>query len=480
MTTLIKPSLAKSRILKRWIWRQIDYEPNDDQQQFHDDEHRAKLLAGGERAGKSYVGANEVVCNLPTGSLWWIVGPSYELARPEFTYIVRALDKLQWPYSLSMPQNGPLRAVIKTDLGNIEVATRSAQDPERLAGVAPDGILMAEAAQHPEESYLRCQGRIAETRGPLWLTGTFESSLGWYARLFKAWRDGLTDSKAFSLPSWTNRHVYPEGRNDPEIKRLEALYTPDRFLERLGGEPCPPAGRVLKEMTEANIVPDEFDPERPVYLWIDPGYSFAYAVEAVQLRADRVHIFDEVYVQALTTAQVIEQCKQQSWWGNVYGGAIDIAARQHHAEQSAIDTWRNTGKVMLNSRVVKAEAGLDTLRVALLPDADGVPKLTVHPRCTGILGEAGLRDSPYRNIEVWKYPTDSNNEVISDVPEDKNNHAAKAIIYGLVNTFGYTGQLRRLERPPLKTGYALTAQQRNKSKWDWGKGPDNIVRRQND
>jgi hypothetical protein len=67
------------------------------------------------------------------------------------------------------------------------IVTKSARSPERLAGEAPDGILLCEAAQCSYEVYLRLRGRVAEKRGWLWLSGTFEGSQNWYAEKLNQW-----------------------------------------------------------------------------------------------------------------------------------------------------------------------------------------------------------------------------------------------------------------------------------------------------
>jgi len=77
------------------IWERLGYEPSAEQRLAHLHPARLKLVAGGERAGKSFSAAMELInrCDVPD-SLFWIVGPSYELARPEFAYIASALAEI--------------------------------------------------------------------------------------------------------------------------------------------------------------------------------------------------------------------------------------------------------------------------------------------------------------------------------------------------------------------------------------------------
>src|SRR5690606_39648731 len=72
---------------------------------------------------------------------------------------------------------------------------------------------------------------------PIFFSGTFEGAYGWYADLWNRWQGPNDDGgKSFSLPTWTNRAVYPGGREDPEIKRQESLMPPDLFQERRSEE----------------------------------------------------------------------------------------------------------------------------------------------------------------------------------------------------------------------------------------------------
>lgn len=443
--------------MRREAWKGIDYTPSIEQAAAHDSPARFKIVVGGERGGKSRSAGAEVgaryfadLLYYNQSILYWLVGPDYEQARAEFIYCVEWATKLGLvlPGGISMPQQGPCRLKL---LGG-EIVTKSANDPERLGSVAPHGIVMCEAAQHSYESFLRLRGRLAEKRGWLWACGTFEGSLGWYPEKWMEWQhENLDGGQSFSIPTWSNLAIFPGGRYDPEILALEQSYPADRFMERFGAIPTPPTGRVLKEVKESLHIFDwQFDEHLPVYLWIDPGYHpSAYAVEVFQIEraTDIVRGLDEVYVQGLTTDEVIYKCSKYPWWKQFIengGGAIDVAAKQHQAMAAPIEIWEKETGVRLAAARVDTEDGLDRLRTFLRPDPfTGLPKITFSPKQRGFIAEAGLGKNPYPEIGVWRYKTDSHGNVVSDKPEDKNNHAAKATIYGLVNKFGYTKRLAR-------------------------------------
>ena len=124
---------------------------------------------------------------------------------------------------------------------------------------------------------LRLSGRLAERRGWLWLSGTFEGSRGWYAERFRAWQtDNPEEAASFSVPSWANRTLFPGGREDPEIRRLETTYPADLFQERFGGVPCPPVSLVFREFEPAahvRTIRDPYESFDNIEIAVDPGYA---------------------------------------------------------------------------------------------------------------------------------------------------------------------------------------------------------------
>ena len=318
--------MQPSQIVRDQLWARVGYAPYAEQRAAHDSKARIRLIAGGERAGKSRSAAMELVGRFLEGQLYWLVGPDYDLCRPEFAYLIEALESLDAIETLAAPTGQSNRLMLRN--GTL-ITTRSAQRAPRLAGQAPDGILGCEAAQLSYEAYLRLSGRLAERRGWLWLSGTFEGSRGWYAEKFRAWQsDNPDEAASFSIPSWSNRTLFPGGREDPEIERLAVAYPSDLFQERLGGVPCPPVSLVFREFHPAahvRTIKDPYESFDSIEIAVDPGYAGAYAVLAVAKRGEEVFVLDEVYMQYAIAAQVIHECKRRSWWPYVHSGVIDIA-----------------------------------------------------------------------------------------------------------------------------------------------------------
>ncbi len=429
------------------IFGWLDYKPTGDEQwAIHKSQARIKLVAGGERGGKSHTGAKEVVLAAPISKLIWVVGPEYDICRTEFEYCINDLMKIGFldEKDVSFPRQGPCSLRLKgtKQAPGCEIVTKSAKEPQKLGMEAPDFILGCEAAQMEYEAYLRLRGRIAEKRANMVLTGTFEGSIGWYPELYTRWSGANEeDAKSFSLPSWSNKLIYPGGREDPEILRLEAQTPHDTFMERYAGVPCPPSGLIMSEFSNKIHVGEyEFDPNLPIELAVDPGYSGAHAVEVIQSKGDAVYLIDEIYLQGYVTEEIIDICRQKKWWGKVAGGAIDIAGRQHQAMQAPVEVWQNKAGIYLQSRQVDVNGGIDLLRSFLLVNpVTNKPKIFINTSCKGFIAECGGGKSPVFGGGPWL------RDLNTGKPKPMNDHACKAVIYWLVSRFGYSPRENKSE-----------------------------------
>ena len=406
----------------------------------------------------------ELVARHHLGELFWLIGPDYNLCRPEFRYLMEYFSKLGAIENLSFPSSPfqPCSMVLK---GGIEITTITAKDTQKIAGRAPDGILGCEAAQLDYEVYLKCLGRLSEKNGWLWLSGTFEhdSYLSWYAEQYEKWIvDNEEGGGAFSIPTWSNRAIYPGGIDDPKIQELKAKSpNPEWFLERFAGVPCPPPTAVFKEFRISKHVSEEarFRPFRldadgkelkrdgkpvpwEVELAIDPGYNGAYAVLAVQVDGPIVNVIDEVYHQYIQAEDIITECKAREWWPNVRRGVIDIAGTQHQGLASHTEVWAYQARVMLESVRVDIPPGIARLRSFLSPGLEVPPRIFYSPKCKNSIKEFTLYR--YRQVEEGK--------VTSEKPIDAFNHAAKAIAYWLVARYGFVDTRTRARPRRIKYG----------------------------
>ena len=422
-----------------YIYDKVGFAPTEAQTPILDSKKRFILVAGGEQAGKSMIASKFLLArflDINDAGLYWLVAADYERTRAEFEYLVDDFSRL----------GGLAEASKRVDPGKIVLAdgtrieTKSAKDPRTLAMRAPDGIIGCEASQLDLETFYRMRGRCAPKRGWLFLSGTFEGSLGWYPQMHVAWSIPTEDEESFSLPSYTNVHLYPEGINDPEIQRLKKDASDDFFLERIQGIPSPPQGIVFPEFRPNLHVGDvTWDIGTPIHIWMDPGYAGAYAVVAVQIQDDVIHVIDEVYERGLVTGEMIQICQQRPWWKDVQYGVIDVAGYQHQAMAAPAEIWMKETGLYMNSQKVMINDGTERLKSFLKIDpVTNRSKVVINPKCTGILSEFGAAPNPFDGqTRVYRWKTDRDGNIVGNMPEDKNNHGIKALIYGIVDNYGY-------------------------------------------
>ena len=423
------------------LYDKIGFSPTELQKPILNSRKRFTLVAGGEQAGKSMVASKYLVGRLfenKEPGLYWLVAADYERTRAEFEYLVQDFATMGL-LKESSKRVDPGR-IILADGTRIE--TKSAKDPRTLAMKAPDGIIGCEASQLDLETFHRLRGRCAPKRGWMFLGGTFEGSLGWYPPLYQAWQHSSSvDEKSFSLPSYSNEHLYPEGRQDPEILALERASSDDFFMERIEGIPSPPKGMVFTEIRPDIHVQDvEYEPDVPVHLWIDPGYAEAYAVEVIQVVNDQIRVIDEIYERDLITDEIIEIAQSKTWWKDAKFGVIDIAGNQHQAMAAPAEVWMEKTGIYFDSQKVKINDGTERLKAFLKTDPveQREPRIVFNPKCKGILSEFGVQPNPFDGqTRAYRWKMDRDGTIVGETPEDKYNHGVKAVIYGLINRYGY-------------------------------------------
>ena len=423
------------------LYEKIGFSPTELQKDILNSRKRFILVAGGQQAGKSMVSSKYLVARLfenDEPGLFWLVAADYERTRAEFEYLVEdfgAMGLLQEASKRLDPGR-----IILADGTRIE--TKSAKDPRTLAMRAPNGIIGCEASQLDLETFHRLRGRCAPKRGWLFLSGTFEGSLGWYPQMFQAWQASSSDDEvSFSLPSYSNAYLYPGGREDPEILALEKASSDDFFLERIEGIPSPPQGMVFTEIRpDIHVQNVEYEPDVPVHLWIDPGYAEAYAVEVIQVVNDQIRVIDEIYERDLITDEIIEIAQSKIWWKDARFGVIDVAGYQHQAMAAPAEVWMDKTGIYFDSEKIRINDGTERLKAFLKTDPvdQREPRIVFNPKCEGILSEFGIKTNPFDGqTRAYRWKMDRDGTIVGETPEDRYNHGIKAVIYGLINRYGY-------------------------------------------
>lgn len=422
-----------------------------------DDDHRIIQVLGGERGGKSIFGSFLLVTGMnPTKrELYWIVGPDYRQARPEFLYIYHWLNDAGLIAEVSMPDSETSPWNMTTKWGT-KIETRSGGDEKKLASFSVHGIIMSEAAQQSQVNYLKLLGRISETRGFLILIGTLEEGLPWYGQLYDRWQgENSLNARSFSLPTWSNLEIYPGGRDDPEIKRLEAEYPSDLFRVRFGAEPEAKHGLVLNQFSMKEQVKHlEVDERLPVELCIDPAHH-TYAVLFVQYDGLVCNVLDRIYAKRTIAQYVIPEAQGNRLWKYIdpsSAGVIDIAGTQHQANKSQVELWKEIAGVTLVSKKFGLDDTINTLNYRFSSNNSlHRPLVYFNDHFGADVAPNGIAMDVLGEPLSWKWPADRPNTNKHIKPIDHNNDAMKALAYGLMHRYGVF-EKPRARRKAMKRG----------------------------
>jgi hypothetical protein len=471
---------AYSNTWHELAWRLLKYKPNAAQREITEawfgSDLRFLLICGGERAGKSLTSVALLLPLLMVEGVenpaFWIVGPDYRQARAEFEYIHKALVGKGSESSLvaeaSMPQSGSQPWSMKTKWG-ATIETRTSNEVQKLASFTVHGFLMVEAAQQLEDVWLKLRGRVAETRGWGILSGTLEDGLPWYADRLRRWKGPNEEfGKSFSLPTWSNTDIFPGGREDEEIKALEAGSNEEYFLQHYGAEPQGYHGAVLKEFSfDRHVKPLEMAEGWPVEVWIDPGRK-VYSVNFVQYIPPVAYVLDRIYDRTAIDHDVVDQAIAHPLFKFVpkvkdghRGGVIDIAGKtMGMGSRSQVQLWNDRAGVSMGHYYVFENDTIEILRAHLkghwVEAREGEekghwePHLFFNSHMKNLRTPAGEALDVLAEPELWRYPKRSFSQSEAVKPIDSNNHAMKAIAYGLNLHTGFS--LKKHERQRQQKG----------------------------
>lgn len=459
----------------------INFEKNKEQLfVLNEDKERFPFIIGGERGGKSFVTAAIMLPHIlllpdikkerfydedgeikfkgehrPMVPDFVLFGPTYAEPRIEFTYLENWLRDLNEIHKVSKPQDGPWRLITKA---GVVLSTWSTDDPSSIRGIDLEGAAFVEAGNGEFDAYLRIQGRVSAKRGFIILSGTMENAKRWYVRLaLEGQRLNKYGVKTYSIPTWSNLHEFPGGRDDDEIKRLEKLYPDDIFSVRVAAIPTPPRNRVLSEFQEEHIKKVKI-PRNPdgtlacvVDLAIDPGYMpSAYAVLWVASwdtdEGKFWYIFDEIYEQKKQNTQIIEFIKQHKFYKYLESDSltIDVSAKRHaDGNEPAIELYKKLTKLKYPyTKYWHEKALIERIRVTAKQNL-----IAIHPNCVGLIAELGLGEEVFEEMHPWRYPATKDGIIVSEKPEDAWNHSSKALGYLLLRRLGLVERVGKHQEP---------------------------------
>lgn len=432
--------MTEARVFsKAKYYDKIGYVPHAGQIKIHNNTSRFLVLSNGRRWGKTYAGAREVeprgfVMSKVSGEpQWcWIVGPQYTDAEKEFRIIYDdfrklGIDKESIRFA-NNPENGAM--VIKTNWGFV-VECRSAKHPETLVGEGLDFVLMVEAGRHKRRTwgqYIRPS--LSDKRGGALFSGVPEGKSE-QSLLYALWDRGQNERfpnwTSMRMPSWTNRIVFPGGRQDPEILEAESDLTTDEFNRQYGAQFVDKVGAVMQEWDdEIHLGTFPYNRNWPLYAAVD--YGFVEPFVWLWLQQDewgRTYVIKELRWTHTDTFQVAQELKVK------YPELVakTIAFYPDPAEPDDTMTLANVLHVPPRGPTGgELRTRLALIRMALKSKPSHIP--TSHPDSNPNLfvDREECQTLAWEMREGYRWP-EHRSEVHSqsEHPMDKDNHAVEAL-----------------------------------------------------
>lgn len=192
-------------------------------------------FTGGRGAGKSWIGAHDLLMRAKPGRLYLVAAPTYKMLMDSSlrTFLERAND-LHFLRNMN-------KSDMQATLGNgAQVNFRSTEDPEKLRGPNLSGVWFDEAGEMVHEAFKFAIPCLREGGEMGWLSATFTPK-GPQHWTYGVFGPNGTDSELFVSPTRNNTFL-PPGFEDT----LRAQYTSQMAAQELEGKFVDMGGTVAK------------------------------------------------------------------------------------------------------------------------------------------------------------------------------------------------------------------------------------------
>lgn len=392
----ITPETVRERIFKK-----LNYKPHSEAQwEIHNSTARFRTVCCGRRWGKSTWAGHEITVKMfVPDSINWIVGPNYSLGEKEFRVVRNDFERLGILSRCRVQFNinqGNMR-IHFPDLNSV-CEVKSAEKQDGLVGEKLSHVCMSEAAKHKMSTWqMYVQPALADTRGTADFPSTPEG-YNWYEAMYQLGQNPdaqLADYASWRMPSWTNPHVYPGGRTDPEILRLERDVSKEWFAQEIAAEFTTFEGMIYPEFQDSiHVRRCKFNPALPNYIALDFGYTDPFVALDIQVDVTgRVYVWREYQVTHKSTTDHGFVLMNRE---NPPGYAINsIYADPRGADQIA--TLRSMFYGGIQANVVGWDMGIEAVKRAMKVREDGLPGLIIDPSCGMLIRQLrGLRKKMIR------------------------------------------------------------------------------------
>jgi hypothetical protein len=424
------------------LFKSIGYSPHREQQRFHDSDARYRVACCGRRFGKSTMAARDLepyLLDISQRYMFWSVGPTYDLGEKEFRVVWNDLMIKQ-----GLGKDKRVKRSYQKKQGNMYLEfpwgtryeVRSADKPDYLVGEALDGVIVAEAAKQSRETWTKyLMPSLSDKRG----FATFPTTPEGYNWLYDMHMDGQNpaypDSASWQFPSWANHVIYPGGRQDPEILRLERTLSSDEFEQEIGANFSSFVGKIYGEFDEKlhcrNI---EFNPALPNYIAFDWGFTNPLAAVEFQVDADdNIYVWRVHYKAWMTLHDHLEMMQARP---QPPGYHIDLCFGDPANPEKILEVSKDFAPCMGNPECkTDWSEGIMLVKRFLKPRKTGLldqygdeillPKFFVDFSCVDMIRE-------FNNYKSKNAPKGRN---APELPSGIDDHCMDGIRYGLMHLF---------------------------------------------
>lgn len=414
--------------------------PHKKQAEFLADPHRYQVLNWGRRSGKSVAVWEKVVLQgmLRQGT-YYIIAPTYKQAKAIYWRDICKRYKGEFmtfnEQELSITFDHLSNITIPTQVGDITIShdpnlpptrieLKGADNPDSLRGTGISGAVMDEYAFMSDGKYLYdtiIRPALADKNG--WAV-FISTPNGMYNHFYDLVEDAKADPERYYYSHATaldNSYFMQASPNEFEETRRD--YEKDGKIDTFNQEWLAmfvnPSQLIYSDFDrDVHVFNDMSDmPENGSYnLAIDFGMTDPTAALFVKIDYEgNWWLYDEVYKTDLHLDQLIYVLRDKMGDDHFTRILGDGAAR-FELESLRKRRFRITGAKKGADSIANGIRELGSL--LKVREATGKPKLFVHKNCVNTI----------REFQSYSWLKDSSGE-ITNVPEDKNNHALDALRY---------------------------------------------------
>jgi phage terminase large subunit len=441
--------------------------PHEKQAEFLADNHRYKVLNWGRRSGKSVAVWEKVVLEgmLRQGT-YYIIAPTYKQAKSIYWRDICKTYKGDF-----MTFNEQELAVTFDHLSGMEIETTSgkilvnhdpelpptrielkgADNPDSLRGTGIMGAVMDEFAFIPDGQYLYdtiIRASLADKNGWAVFISTPNGVINDFYELMQRAKND-PERYFYSHATAMDNTYFPKHEFEETRAEYEREGKLDQFNQEWLAEFVNPTQLVYNEFdSDVHVLPDkEFDermPFRGTYnCSIDFGMTDPTAAGFVMIDYEGTWwVFDEIYQKDLHLDQLIYVLKDKMG-DNLYTRVLGDGAARFEIESLRKRRFRITAAKKGADSIANGIREVKAL-LAIRQDT-GKPKMFLRQSTT---------KNTQREFQVYSFLRDSS-ENVTNVPEDKNNHAMDWVRYLALDKATPTERKKRKREYDPDTGRAL-------------------------